>query len=300
MGLKIENLSKSYGNFKALNNVSFEVGNGQILGILGRNGAGKTTTIKSIMGIIEQDEGSITFDGKDIKKSNVSIGYLPEERGLYVNAKVKDQLLYFAMLNGYKKKEALCEAEKLMKEFKISNYMNKKVKSLSKGNKQKIQLITAILHKPDVVILDEPFSGLDPVNIELFKDTVFRLKERGTTILFSSHRMEDVEEMCDKIVMLNKGTVIENCTVNELIDKHSRADEIEINAEGDISILIENNGLQLINRDDNVFIVKYKNKKQLQNLYRDMIDNSIEINEIINQKISLQNIFIKELADNDK
>ena len=134
MGLKIENLSKSYGNFKALNNVSFEVGNGQILGILGRNGAGKTTTIKSIMGIIEQDEGSITFDGKDIKKSNVSIGYLPEERGLYVNAKVKDQLLYFAMLNGYKKKEALCEAEKLMKEFKISNYMNKKVKSLSKGS----------------------------------------------------------------------------------------------------------------------------------------------------------------------
>ena len=196
MGLKIENLTKTYGDFKALNHVSLEAENGKILGILGRNGAGKTTTIKSIMGIIEPEEGSITFDGIDIRKAKVSIGYLPEERGLYVNAVVKDQLLYFAMLNGMDKKAAFTEIKKLLEEFKIPGYLNKKVKTLSKGNKQKIQLISAILHKPQMVILDEPFSGLDPVNIELFKSTVLDLKKSGATILFSSHRMEDVEEMC--------------------------------------------------------------------------------------------------------
>lgn len=221
MGLKIENLTKTYGDFKALNHVSLEAENGKILGILGRNGAGKTTTIKSIMGIIEPEEGSITFDGIDIRKAKVSIGYLPEERGLYVNAVVKDQLLYFAMLNGMDKKAAFTEIKKLLEEFKIPGYLNKKVKTLSKGNKQKIQLISAILHKPQIVILDEPFSGLDPVNIELFKSTVLDLKKSGATILFSSHRMEDVEEMCDRIVMLNKGNVVENNTIQGNTDEKS-------------------------------------------------------------------------------
>ena len=216
MGLKIENLNKSYGDFKALKNISFEVDNGQILGILGRNGAGKTTTIKSIMGIIEPESGSITFNGVDIRKSKTSIGYLPEERGLYINANVKDQLLYFAMLNGMTKEKANAEIKRRLKEFGISQYIGSKVKTLSKGNKQKIQLISAILHKPDIVILDEPFSGLDPVNIELFKTTVKNLKKEGATILFSSHRMEDVEEMCDRIVMVKKGEIIENNTVEGL------------------------------------------------------------------------------------
>lgn len=235
MGLKIENLIKTYGDFRALNNVSLEAENGKILGILGRNGAGKTTTIKSIMGIIEPDSGSITYDGVDIRKTKVSIGYLPEERGLYVNAVVKDQLLYFAMLNGMDKKKALAEIKKLLEEFKIPGYLNKKVKTLSKGNKQKIQLISAILHKPQIVILDEPFSGLDPVNIELFKNTVLNLKKQGTTILFSSHRMEDVEEMCDRIVMLNKGNVVENNTVQGLIDKYSREDVMNVVTNADIT-----------------------------------------------------------------
>ncbi len=243
MGLKIENLTKTYGDFKALNNVSLEAENGKILGILGRNGAGKTTTIKSIMGIVEPDSGSITFDGADIRKAKVTIGYLPEERGLYVNSVVKDQLLYFAMLNGMDKKKALEEIKKRLDEFKISTYLNKKVKTLSKGNKQKIQLISAILHKPRIVILDEPFSGLDPVNIELFKNTVLNLKKEGTTILFSSHRMEDVEEMCDRIVMLNKGNVVENNTVKGLIDKYSREDEMNIVTNADITELIAKNDM---------------------------------------------------------
>lgn len=299
MGLKIENLTKTYGDFKALNHVSLEAENGKILGILGRNGAGKTTTIKSIMGIIESEEGSITFDGIDIRKAKVSIGYLPEERGLYVNAVVKDQLLYFAMLNGMDKKAAFTEIKKLLEEFKIPGYLNKKVKTLSKGNKQKIQLISAILHKPQIVILDEPFSGLDPVNIELFKSTVLDLKKSGATILFSSHRMEDVEEMCDRIVMLNKGNVVENNTVQGLINKYSREDVMNIVTSADITELIAESGLKLESRENMSFDVQFNDRNKLQHLYARILESGIELQGIRSRKTSLQEIFIKELADNE-
>lgn len=299
MGLKIENLTKIYGDFKALNHVSLEAENGKILGILGRNGAGKTTTIKSIMGIIEPEEGSITFDGIDIRKAKVSIGYLPEERGLYVNAVVKDQLLYFAMLNGMDKKVAFTEIKKLLEEFKIPGYLNKKVKTLSKGNKQKIQLISAILHKPQIVILDEPFSGLDPVNIELFKSTVLDLKKSGATILFSSHRMEDVEEMCDRIVMLNKGNVVENNTVQGLINKYSREDVMNIVTSADITELIAESGLKLESRENMSFDVQFNDRNKLQHLYARILESGIELQGIRSRKTSLQEIFIKELADNE-
>ena len=299
MGLKIENLTKTYGDFKELNHVSLEAENGKILGILGRNGAGKTTTIKSIMGIIEPEEGSITFDGIDIRKAKVSIGYLPEERGLYVNAVVKDQLLYFAMLNGMDKKAAFTEIKKLLEEFKIPGYLNKKVKTLSKGNKQKIQLISAILHKPQMVILDEPFSGLDPVNIELFKSTVLDLKKSGATILFSSHRMEDVEEMCDRIVMLNKGNVVENNTVQALINKYSREDVMNIVTSADITELIAESGLKLESRENKSFDVQFNDRNKLQHLYARILESGIELQGIRSRKTSLQEIFIKELADNE-
>ena len=299
MGLKIENLTKTYGDFKALNHVSLEAENGKILGILGRNGARKTTTIKSIMGIIEPEEGSITFDGIDIRKAKVSIGYLPEERGLYVNAVVKDQLLYFAMLNGMDKKVAFTEIKKLLEEFKIPGYLNKKVKTLSKGNKQKIQLISAILHKPQIVILDEPFSGLDPVNIELFKSTVLDLKKSGATILFSSHRMEDVEEMCDRIVMLNKGNVVENNTVQGLINKYSREDVMNIVTSADITELIAESGLKLESRENKSFDVQFNDRNKLQHLYARILESGIELQGIRSRKTSLQEIFIKELADNE-
>ena len=299
MGLKIENLTKTYGDFKALNHVSLEVENGKILGILGRNGAGKTTTIKSIMGIIEPEEGSITFDGIDIRKAKVSIGYLPEARGLYVNAVVKDQLLYFAMLNGMDKKVAFTEIKKLLEEFKIPGYLNKKVKTLSKGNKQKIQLISAILHKPQIVILDEPFSGLDPVNIELFKSTVLDLKKSGATILFSSHRMEDVEEMCDRIVMLNKGNVVENNTVQGLINRYSREDVMNIVTSADITELIAESGLKLESRENMSFDVQFNDRNKLQHLYARILESGIELQGIRSRKTSLQEIFIKELADNE-
>lgn len=236
------------------------------------------------MGIIEPEEGSITFDGIDIRKAKVSIGYLPEERGLYVNAVVKDQLLYFAMLNGMDKKAAFTEIKKLLEEFKIPGYLNKKVKTLSKGNKQKIQLISAILHKPQMVILDEPFSGLDPVNIELFKSTVLDLKKSGATILFSSHRMEDVEEMCDRIVMLNKGNVVENNTVQALINKYSREDVMNIVTSADITELIAESGLKLESRENMSFDVQFNDRNKLQHLYARILESGIELQGIRSRK----------------
>lgn len=297
MGLKIDKLSKTYGEFRALNEVSFKVEKGQIGGILGRNGAGKTTTIKSIMGIIEPEEGTITFENEDIRKAKTTIGYLPEERGLYVNAKVKDQLIYFAQLNGMDRKEALEAIQSRLKEFEISSYLNSKVKTLSKGNKQKIQLISAILHKPQIVILDEPFSGLDPVNIELFKRTVLKLKEEGATILFSSHRMEDVEELCDRIVMLKKGRIVENDTVTGLIQKYSKENEIETNK--DIGPMIRKYDMSCLAQYGMRFTVEFKNKEELQSLYSDILNQGIELKEIHSRKVSMQSIFIKELADNE-
>lgn len=299
MGLKIDKLSKTYGEFRALNEVSFQVEKGQIAGILGRNGAGKTTTIKSIMGIIEPEEGTITFEDEDIRKAKTTIGYLPEERGLYVNAKVKEQLLYFAQLNGMQRKEALEAIKSRLKEFEISSYLNSKVKTLSKGNKQKIQLISAILHKPQIVILDEPFSGLDPVNIELFKRTVLKLKEEGATILFSSHRMEDVEELCDRIVMLKKGRIVENDTVAGLIQKYSKENEIEIETNKDIGPMLQKYDMSCLSQEGMKFTVEFKNKKELQNLYYDILNQGIELKEIHSRKVSMQSIFIKELADNE-
>lgn len=299
MGLKIDKLSKTYGEFRALNEVSFQVEKGQIAGILGRNGAGKTTTIKSIMGIIEPEEGTITFENEDIRKAKTTIGYLPEERGLYVNAKVKEQLLYFAQLNGMERKEALEAIKSRLKEFEILSYLNSKVKTLSKGNKQKIQLISAILHKPQIVILDEPFSGLDPVNIELFKRTVLKLKEEGATILFSSHRMEDVEELCDRIVMLKKGRIVENDTVAGLIQKYSKENEIEIETNKDIGPMLQKYDMSCLSQEGMKFTVEFKNKKELQNLYCDILNQGIELKEIHSRKVSMQSIFIKELADNE-
>ena len=299
MGLKVEHVNKTYGTKKVVNNISFEIDKPSVYGLLGTNGAGKTTTIRMILGILKKDSGEISWNGKEVKRKNVNFGYLPEERGLYVNAVVKDQLLYFAMLNGMDKKAAFTEIKKLLEEFKIPGYLNKKVKTLSKGNKQKIQLISAILHKPQMVILDEPFSGLDPVNIELFKSTVLDLKKSGATILFSSHRMEDVEEMCDRIVMLNKGNVVENNTVQALINKYSREDVMNIVTSADITELIAESGLKLESRENKSFDVQFNDRNKLQHLYARILESGIELQGIRSRKTSLQEIFIKELADNE-
>ena len=175
MNIEIKCISKVFGDNKALDNISLNIEGGKAFGILGRNGAGKTTFIRILLGIMNQDSGEILIDGKNIRNTKVKFGYLPEERGLYLKYRVCDQLLYFAELNGLKKKEAIKIIKDQLKIFKIEEYYNKKIEELSKGNKQKIQLIAAIIHNPDIIVLDEPFSGLDPVNVELFKEVMLNL-----------------------------------------------------------------------------------------------------------------------------
>jgi len=206
MVLEIKDVTKKFGNFTAVDHLSISIPEKEMFGFLGANGAGKTTTFRMILGLMNPSNGTITWQGKKIDYSTSSlIGYLPEERGLYPKLKVRDQLVYLARLRGMSKSDAIKELEYWLSRFNVPEYMDKKVEELSKGNQQKIQFIAAVLHKPKLLILDEPFSGLDPVNVEQLKDAVLNLKESGTSIVFSSHRMEHVEEMCEHLCIMHKG-----------------------------------------------------------------------------------------------
>jgi len=206
MILSVQNVVKTYGDYKAVNNVSLDVQKGSVFGMLGPNGAGKTSLIRMITTITAPDSGTIFLDGQKLhSRSPEQIGYMPEERGLYKKMKVGEQLLYLAQLKGLTKAQAQQEIDLWFEKFDIKDWWDKKVEDLSKGMQQKIQFIATVLHKPKLLILDEPFTGLDPINTTLIKEEIGQLNAAGTSIIFSTHRMEQVEEMCDHIVLINKG-----------------------------------------------------------------------------------------------
>lgn len=206
MILSIQNVTKRYGSYAAVDHVSFDVPKGSVFGLLGPNGAGKTSLIRMITTITGPDEGAIFLDGKKLNEDSPShIGYMPEERGLYKKMKVGEQLLYLAQLKGLSAVAAKREIDFWLTKFNITDWWNKKIDDLSKGMQQKIQFVATVVHKPQLLILDEPFTGLDPINTTLIKDEIRQLNEQGTSIIFSTHRMEQVEEMCDYIVLINKG-----------------------------------------------------------------------------------------------
>lgn len=209
MGLVIEHVTKRFGKMTAVNDISLELESGKMLGFLGRNGAGKTTTFRMILGLSEPTEGHITYNGKKLDKTMYNrIGYLPEERGLHAKMTVEDELKYLATLKGMSKKDIQSQMTYWLDRFDITENRKKRIDSLSKGNQQKIQLLASMLHKPELLILDEPFSCLDPVNVELLKEAVKDLNDWGSTIVYSSHRMEHVEELCDDVCILDKGKLI--------------------------------------------------------------------------------------------
>jgi ABC-2 type transport system ATP-binding protein len=216
--LQVETLKKSFSGQHAVNNISFSIDQGSIFGLLGPNGAGKTTLLRMITGIFFPDEGSIMLNGKKFNPlhDNLNIGYMPEERGLYKKMKIGEQVLYLAQLKGMSKKDALESTKEWFVKFQMETWWNKKVEDLSKGMSQKLQFVTTVVHRPKLIILDEPFSGLDPVNANLIKDEIFRLAKEGATIIFSTHRMEQVEEICDHIILVNKGEKILDGTVEKI------------------------------------------------------------------------------------
>ncbi|MBO0443924.1 ABC transporter ATP-binding protein [Vagococcus fluvialis] len=221
--LEVEGLTKAFGEMKAVDNVSFRIPDGKILGLIGQNGAGKSTTFRLILNFLDQDKGMISWNGQPINEEDYNIiGYLPEERGLYPKVTIEDQLIYFGRLRGKSKKEIVPLIDKWMEKFQVKGKKTDKVKSLSKGNQQKVQLISTLIHEPKLVILDEPFSGLDPVNAELLKQGIIELKDQGSCVIFSSHNMENVEQICDHLVMLKNGKMVLNGRVDEIREQFGR------------------------------------------------------------------------------
>ena len=216
MLLELKNIDKSFGEKKVLKGVSFVAESGKAFGLLGRNGAGKTTSIRILMNVFPADAGEVLTDGKPIDYDKISLGYLPEERGLYPKKLIMHQLVYFAELKGMKRTDAVQSVDRWLKRLELYEYRNKRLDTLSKGNQQKIQLITALAHDPQIVILDEPFSGLDPVNAILLKDVVKEQIARGKIVLFSSHQMSYIEEFCDSIAILNAGKVVLHGDLREI------------------------------------------------------------------------------------
>lgn len=221
--LEVKELTKAFGDYRAVDNLSFKIEPGTIMGLIGQNGAGKTTTFRLILDFLEADQGEILWNGKKIGKAEYNIiGYLPEERGLYPKVSIHDQLVYFAELRGKTRKEIEPKIDEWMERFQVKGKKTDKVKTLSKGNQQKVQLIATLIHEPELIILDEPFSGLDPVNAELLKEGILSLKEKGSCVIFSSHNMDHVEKICDHLLMLNNGEPVLNGVVHEIRESFGR------------------------------------------------------------------------------
>ena len=235
--LKLENVRKTYGSLVAVDNLSFSVKNGEIFGLLGENGAGKTTTFRMIMGLLEPDKGKITLDGKKIDyKVTDKIGFVTEERSLLTKLTVKEMIEYYGVLKGMDESDIDKKLDYWLEKFEITEYKNKKIKELSKGNQQKIQFISAVINDPKLLILDEPFTGLDPINVNLLKDAVKELQKKGCSIIFSSHQMEYIEDFCEQLIILVHGKAILNGSLDEIKENYAKkniiikADDLDIDA----------------------------------------------------------------------
>lgn len=291
--LELQNLKKYFATQKAVDDISLTVDKGQIFGLLGPNGAGKTTLIRMITGIFYPDEGQIIFDGKKFDPVNdtVSIGYMPEERGLYKKMKIGEQAMYLAQLKGLSHKDALEKIKKWFIRFEMESWWNKKVEDLSKGMSQKLQFVTTVLHEPKLVILDEPFSGLDPVNTNLIKDEIFKMAQNGTTVIFSTHRMEQVEEICNHIVLVNKGQKILDGSVAQ-VKQDFKENLFSIGAEN----IPEQNGLapfEMIRNKDNNYVVRIKDGHKPNDVLTYLIQQGISVHSFNEMLPSLNDIFIR-------
>lgn len=254
--LEVQNLKKYFASQKAVDDISFTVEKGSIFGLLGPNGAGKTTLIRMITGIFYPDAGHINLNGKKFNadKDVIDIGYMPEERGLYKKMKVGEQAMYLAQLKGLSKQDAFAKVKLWFEKFEMGSWWNKKVEDLSKGMGQKLQFVTTVLHEPSLVILDEPFSGLDPVNSNLIKDEIYNLAQKGTSIIFSTHRMEQVEEICDHIILVNKGQKILDGSVKE-VKQQFKENIFNLELNGNHA-QYEHPSFHIVHRKENELVVK--------------------------------------------
>ncbi len=291
--LEVKNLSKSFDTVKAVDDVSFSVPEGSIFGLIGRNGAGKTTTIRMMMNIYLPDSGDVFLRGEKVTAEfKDKVGYLPEERGLYKKMKVLDTLLYFAELKGKSGKTIEKKALEYLKQFDLADRKLSKIEDLSKGNQQKVQFIATILHDPEFIILDEPFSGLDPINTNLLKEIILDLKRQGRIIIFSTHLMDFAEKLCDHITMIDRGKILLSDSLVNLKSKFGQRN-VSLNFSGDISFLNHNPIVEKIEDFGNTVGIKVKSPDQTQQLLKLLVDNNVQVNKFDANEISLHEIFIQ-------
>lgn len=301
MQINVNNICKSFGDKKVLEGISLSCESGKALGLLGRNGAGKTTSIRIIMGIFPADSGEILLDGKPIDRKKLKIGYLPEERGLYPKKIVMEQLVYLAELKGLKASEAKKSARELLEKLEMTEYENKKLDTLSKGNQQKIQLIATLTCDPDIVILDEPFSGLDPVNAMLLKDTVKELIARDKVVIFSSHQMNYVEEFCNDIAIINKGKIVRAGDIAQIKKSYERNKIVVAGSDLDKIKMFLDEKLQgtvlnsQINKDS--LLVELASADMKNSLMNSLAQESFDIDKFYVYEPSLNDIFVEYTED---
>lgn len=290
--LELSNLKKYYATQKAVDDISFSIEKGSIFGLLGPNGAGKTTLLRMITGIFYPDSGDIRFDGKTFDPENdiIKIGYMPEERGLYKKMKIGEQALYLAQLKGLSRSEAMTKIKFWFKRLEMETWWNKKVEDLSKGMSQKLQFVTTVLHEPKLIILDEPFSGLDPVNANLIKDEIYGLAQRGSTIIFSTHRMEQVEEICDHIVLINLGKKILDGTVAN-IKQQFKENKFAIQL-GEVPANLTAASFEIADQKANRLTVKIKEGYRSNDVLQHLLQQNLTIEAFHEVLPSLNEIFI--------
>jgi len=292
-GLILKDVSKSFADKLVVDRVSFSLQRPGIYGLLGTNGAGKTTTIRMLLGIITKDSGEITWNGAPVDRKTVNFGYLPEERGVYPKVKILDQLLYFAELKGMDKISAATAITKWAKRLKVEEYLDLPAEKLSKGNQQKIQFLTAIIHNPDLLVLDEPFSGLDPVNTEILKTIILDLVRDGKFVIMSTHQMPTIEEFCSDILILNRGQTVLQGNLRE-IKSHYPASRVLIETDQDITKYLKNFTIE--NAHDFHYTLKLKSENSAHDLLQKLTTDRVTVNKFEIMKPTLNDIFIEKVG----
>jgi len=296
MTLEIRHLGKQYGEVKVVDDISLTVKSGEAFGLLGGNGAGKTTTIRSVLGLLEHERGEVLWNGKPFLSNRPSVGYLPEERGLYPKETVSEQLIYLARLEGMKKAAAQSALKTWLERLGIAEHEHKRVEQLSKGNQQKVQIISALIHDPDLVILDEPFSGLDPVNADMLASVVKEQIAKGKALVFSSHQMMQVEQFCEQICILKRGRVQIDGRLSEIKRSYGRSNLI-LRSEADLMPFLETRGLTDIRRDAQEWTLKVNNEAQAHELMRELGQAGVPMLKFELKEPSLHEIFIEKVGE---
>lgn len=292
-GLILKDVSKTFAGKRVVDKISFTLDRPGVYGLLGTNGAGKTTTIRMLLGIISKDDGIITWNGEPVDRKTVNFGYLPEERGVYPKVKIFDQLMYFAELKGMDKVGAEKSIRTWAKKLKVEEYLDMLAEKLSKGNQQKIQFMTAIIHNPDLVVLDEPFSGLDPVNTDILKNIIINLVRDGKYVIMSAHQMATIEEFCNDILILNRGKTVLQGNLKEIKSTYP-ANRLALSTDDNLQKYLKN--FEIENQTDSQYIIKINSEKSAHDLLNTLVKNGITINKFEIMKPTLNDIFIEKVG----